>query len=215
MKKIRKNTQLSLINLKRAGRKPIHDKGIRHIKRERIIKDTSLHITIKVRENKADIQNKKVLKALHQAIKRARAKSLKLIHYTLEYNHIHILVEIDNHQILGKAMQAFGISLAKNINKVKALKGAVYKHRYHLRKITTPTELRNVLHYIFSNGVKHKRTYSILDKYNSAIAERQLKLLYPKLALKPFPNLFHLQMELFKLLDPGRIHFKALEIRLS
>lgn len=168
-----------------------------------------------MRENKADIQNKRILKALHHAIRKARAKTLKVVHYTLEYNHIHLLVEVESHVHLGKAMQAFGISLAKNINKAKAIKGSVYKHRYHLRKITTPAELKNVLHYIFSNGVKHKRTNHILDMYNSAIAERLLKLLYPKLALKPFPKLFLLQMELFKLLEPGKIHFKALEIQLS
>lgn len=212
MKKIRKNTQLTLINPKRCGRKALHDKGIRHTSREIINKPTSLHLTIKVRENKADIQNKRLLKSLHHAIKRARLKSLRVIHYTLEYNHLHLLVEADNNKHLGQSMQALGISLAKAINKYKGVKGAVYKHRYHLRKIHTARELKNVLHYIFQNGMKHKRCKSVLDLYNSAIAERLLLRLYPKLALIQFDHLFKLQFQLFSILDPGRVNFKTLEL---
>lgn len=77
MKKIKKGTQSSLINWKGAGRPSIHDRGVRHIAREVIRKSTSLHLTIKVRENKADIKNKQILKALHHAIKRARMRRLK------------------------------------------------------------------------------------------------------------------------------------------
>lgn len=60
--KIRKNTQLSLINQKRAGRPTTVDIGIRHICRQRISKPTALHLTIKVRENKADM-HKTIMKS--------------------------------------------------------------------------------------------------------------------------------------------------------
>lgn len=202
----------TLTNPKGAGRKPIHDKGIRHISREIIERPSSLHITIKVRANKADIQNKKILKALHRAIMRARFKSLKVIHYTLEYNHVHLLVECASNYRLGRAMQAFGICFAKAINKAKLSKGTVYKHRYHLRKIRSAQDLKRVINYIFSNGIKHKRTKSIIDPYNSSIAEKRLTLLYPKLALKPSTFLMKLQFSLFGLLDPGKIYFKRLEM---
>lgn len=166
---MRKNAQLSFLNLKRAGRPAIHDKGIRHIKREKFYKSRSLHLTIKVRENKADIQNKRILKALHHAIIRARLKKLKIIHYTLEYNHVHLLVEAENHHVAHQAMQALGISLSKAINKIKRKTGTVYKYRYHLRKITGLRDLKNVTNYIFNNGIKHKRTRTQLDPYNSRV----------------------------------------------
>lgn len=63
MKKLRKHSQLNFLNLKRAGRPAIHDAGIRHVRRLRLKKASSLHLTIKVRENKADIQNSEFLKA--------------------------------------------------------------------------------------------------------------------------------------------------------
>ncbi len=53
--KLRKNTQMSLLNPKGAGRKPLHDKAIRHTVRPKFNKPRSLHLTLKVRSNKADI----------------------------------------------------------------------------------------------------------------------------------------------------------------
>jgi REP element-mobilizing transposase RayT len=216
MKKLRKNTQLSLLNPKRAGRPAIHDSGIRHTRRFRLKKPSSLHLTIKVRENKADIQNKRILKALHYAIKRARLKGLKIVHYTLEYNHVHLLVESVDNKILHKGMQAFGITIAKSINKIKSTKGAVYKNRYHLRVINSAKQLKNVLHYIFSNGVKHKRTHSKIDLFNSMIAEAKLNVLYPKEAKKIWADIHKseylkaFQIDLYRVLSPGEIYFKSI-----
>lgn len=113
-------------------------------------------------------------------------------------------------------MQAFGISLAKKINSIKRLKGTVYKHRYHLRKINSPRELKNVLHYIFNNGIHHKRTSTILDPYNSLPAVPNLKILYGHWAKKIKADikrswlLTELQKDLELLLDSGNVHFWAL-----
>lgn len=216
MKKIKKNTQLSLINPKRAGRPAINDRGIRHIRRDRIRKPTSMHLTIKVRENKADIKSKRILKALHRAIIRSRLKKLRVIHYTLEYNHVHLLVEASDHKVMHQGMQAFGISLSKAINKIKCLNGTVYKHRYYLRKLNSARELKNVLHYIFNNGVHHKRATSVLDPFNSLPAEARLDHIYKITAKKLWADinrsdfLKQLKMELKGVLDSGEVYFNGL-----
>lgn len=137
---------------------------------------------------------------------RARLKDLKIIHYTLEYNHIHLLVEAASNRVLHSGMQAFGISLAKGINRFKRLKGTVYKHRYHYRQISSPRDLKNVLHYIFHNGIKHKRTRFALDLYNSYLAEKRL---WAEIKLRPELNGW--QRKLLTVLDSGQIYFKALE----
>jgi REP element-mobilizing transposase RayT len=218
MKKLRKNTQLSLINPKRAGRPAIHDIGIRHISRPLIKNATSFHLTIKVRANKADIQSKRILKAPHHGIKRARLKKLRVIHYTLEFNHVHLLVECCDNKTLQLGMQALGISFSKAINKIKKLKGGVYKHRYHLRMIASSRELRNVLHYIFHNGIKHRRALSLIDPFNSLVAESRLDYLYPKEAKKIWADiaksdfLRRLQRELYQVLEMGEIYFAGIRM---
>jgi hypothetical protein len=57
-KKMRKGKQLSLTNPKNAGRPSIHDKGIRHRKREELERPRPLHLTIKL--NRAQMQNKMI-----------------------------------------------------------------------------------------------------------------------------------------------------------
>ena len=169
----------NLINIKGAGRPAIHDRGIRHIARDQIKRITPLHLTIKFEAKKAGIKNKNILKILHRAILIARLLGLRILHYTLEYDHVHFLVEADNNEVLGRGMQSFGISFSKGINKIKQMNGRVFKTRYHFRKLKTPTEIKNVLNYILGNGIKHKHSSSILNPYNSLVAIDNFSKLYP------------------------------------
>lgn len=173
----------TLFNIKGAGRPAVHDKGIRHTEREVIKKLTTLHLTIKIDKQKAGLKSKAVLSLLHKAIKNARKLGLGIVHYTLEYDHIHMLVEARDNETLAKGMQSFGICFSKGINKLKGLKGQVYKSRYHLRILKTPREIKNVVHYILGNSVKHK-SGSFLNSYNSLVVSRNLRELYPGFELK-------------------------------
>jgi REP element-mobilizing transposase RayT len=173
--KIRKGKQLSITNPKGAGRKAIHDIGIRHIKRTMITRSTPLHLTIKLK--KAQIQNKTILKALKHAILRARLAKLKIIHFSMEHDHVHFYVECESNEILSKGMKALGVSFAKKINKYFKSRGQVYKTRFHLRILKSASEVKNVLNYILKNGIKHRRTKSVFDEYNSSFAVHDFKLL--------------------------------------
>ena len=202
-KKLRKNTQTSLINIKGAGRPPIHDAGIRHTERPVITRPSSLHLTVKIKSIKADLKNKSILKILKRAILNARKQKLKIVHFSLEYDHLHLLVEASNNIELSKGMQSFGVTIAKAINRRCKLKGGVYKHRYDFRKITSSSELKKVLSYIFNNGVKHKTSTSIVNPYNSIRAEKKYFIFYK--------GEFEYDFHLIKLLDKGKVFFSGLE----
>lgn len=178
-KKLRKGTQFKLTNPKNAGRPAIHDLGIRHIRREEITRPRPLHLTIKL--IRADIQNKTILKALRHAILRARLQGLKIIHYSLEHDHIHLYAESENNDVLARAMKALGVSLVKRINKYFNSKGSCYKTRYHLRILRSASEVKNVINYILRNGIKHKRIKSIIDIYNSSLVLHDFRLVGYKL----------------------------------
>ena len=180
MKKIRKGTQLKLTNPKNAGRPAIHDIGIRHIKRAEIRRPTPLHLTIKL--IRADIQNKIILKALRRAIMRARLQGMVVIHYSLEHDHIHLYAESSDNGTLARGMKALGVTLVKRINGHFKNKGSCYKTRYHLRILKSASEVKNVLNYILKNGIKHKRTRSVIDPYNSAIVLHDFRVVGLKLS---------------------------------
>ena len=90
--KKRLNQQISFINSNGAGRPAMHDPGIRHTERPILTTATSLHLTVKIKRIKADLKNKSVLSILKQAIKNARSLGLRVIHYSLEYDHVHLLI---------------------------------------------------------------------------------------------------------------------------
>ena len=174
-KKIRKGKQLSLTNPKNAGRPAIHDKGIRHRKREEIKRARPLHLTIKL--NRAQMQNKMILKHLKHSIKRGRLKGLRIIHFSLQNDHVHLYAESESNLILTQGMKALGVSFAKRINKHFKTKGQVYKTRFHLRVLRSASEAKNVINYILKNGVKHNRTKSFIDSYSSWVVLHDFKLI--------------------------------------
>lgn len=167
MKKLQNRTQLTLTNPKKAGRPAIRDKGIRHRRRESLLRPRSLHVTVKL--NRADIRTKTVLAILKNAIMRARLRGLRIIHFSLEHNHVHLFAECGNNLVLSKAMQGFGVSLAKRLNAAYKIKGQRYKHRYHLRVLKSASDVRNVIRYILKNGIKHGSAKTIIHPYNSAL----------------------------------------------
>lgn len=198
-----KNKQKSLFNYKGAGRPAFNDRGIRHTSRPTLKKMSSLHLTIKVNRNKAEIKNKKVLKLLKHSIANARRQELKVIHFALEYDHVHLLIEAEDNVTLGKGMMSLGVTLAKGINRLKKLKGSVYKHRYHFRHITSSRQLKAVMNYIFSNGLKHKTAISTVSSYNSIQAEKK----YSLFTNEPVPADF----DLIRLLDKCTVLYSGLE----
>jgi REP element-mobilizing transposase RayT len=202
-KNIRKNQQLTLINSKGAGRPAIHDIGIRHRERPKLTRLSSLHLTIKIKRIKADLKNKSILIVLKRAIYNARKKGLRVIHFSLEFDHVHLLIEAPDNFILGKGMQSLGVTLVRGINKLGQTSGEVYKHRYHFRKINSTRELKVVMNYIFHNGVKHRTAKKLVNQYHSIRAELNY-FLFMKGKLK-------LDEDLMTHLDRGKVYFSELK----
>ena len=184
-------------------KKPINDIGIRHRARPEILRTTSLHLTVKILKEKSRLRTKPLLQILKRAIQKARAQGLRIHHYTLEHDHVHLIVEAQNNLELGKGMQAFGVCFAKGINKFKAFKGTAYKHRYHLRKINSARDLKTVMRYVFNNSKKHRNSLTMVHPFNSITAEIKHKLFTREKVV--------LDRELMALLDPMKIFYNAID----
>jgi hypothetical protein len=80
----------------------------------------------------------------------------RVCHFSVQHNHIHLLVEADDARALARALQGLCIRMAKGLNRVMHRSGAVFADRYHARSLNTPTEVRNVLVYVLANRHKHR-----------------------------------------------------------
>jgi REP element-mobilizing transposase RayT len=80
----------------------------------------------------------------------------RLVHYSLQGNHAHLIVEASDQHALGRGMMAIGSRLALAVNRVMGRKkGRVVADRYHARPLKTPREVRNALRYVLLNARRH------------------------------------------------------------
>ncbi len=79
----------------------------------------------------------------------------RLVHYSLQGNHAHLIVEAHDRAALGRGMKSVGARLARAVNRVARRAGRVLAERYHVRMLPTPREVRNALRYVLLNARRH------------------------------------------------------------
>ncbi len=168
--------QFNLIKGSRGGRRPgsgrkrIHSKGVAHLPRERVSRKTPVHINFKY---KAYIRNKECLRLLKKAIVNGRSHGIRVTHFSLQTNHIHLIIEADSNDILTRGMRSITVTFAKGLNK-----GKVQIERYHLHVLRGLRETRNAVMYVLFNKQKHEKgTYSKIDHYTSLMSTKNAVVL--------------------------------------
>ncbi|HKA87652.1 MAG TPA: hypothetical protein VKE22_08300 [Haliangiales bacterium] len=110
-------------------------------------------------------------RAFWAAVERADAR---VAQFSVQWNHIHLVVETRDARALARAVQSMAIRMAKGLNRVMGRKGTVFADRYHSRPLRTPTEVRRALVYVLNNARKHVAALghrlppSYVDEYSSA-----------------------------------------------
>jgi REP element-mobilizing transposase RayT len=105
------------------------------------------------------------------AIRRALAKTwrewFRVVHFSVQVDHIHIIVEADDSLALSRGMAGLSIRLARKINHVAGRKGKVFADRYHARALASPREVRRCLVYVLLNYRKHLGRSAAVDPASS------------------------------------------------
>jgi REP element-mobilizing transposase RayT len=133
-------------------------------------------VTLKVRRGIGSIRRWRVVRAIEASFRRACARAgFRLIHYSIQRDHVHLIVEAEDRHALGRAMKSIAARLAVAINKALGRKGRVLADRYHQSVLRCPRQVRNALAYVLLNARRHaaKRRVrlafaSVLDAASSA-----------------------------------------------
>lgn len=155
---------------KNAGRKRKHSPGVAHRVRERVTRHTPVHVNFKVR---ALIKSPGGQEALLKSIQNAR-KFARILHYSLQSNHIHLILEATNNSDLTRAMRSFTNTFSKNMGR-----GSIQKERYHLHVLRGKRETQNAISYVLRNETHHTGRKVIVADLRSS-----LHTLCPKFASK-------------------------------
>ena len=102
-------------------------------------------------------------------------RGFRLVHYSVQKDHLHLIVEAKDRRSLSRGMQGLTIRLARRLNALWQRRGKVFTDRYHAVQLTSPRQVRHVLEYVLCNHRRHayKRSGKLLpkthlDPYSSA-----------------------------------------------
>ena len=157
-----------------AGRKAGPNPRIRHLSREPLASRFPCHVTVKVRKGVPSLRTAKLVREVERSFSRAKERGdFRLAHYSIQSNHVHLIVEAKDADSLGRGMMSLGSRIARAVNRVFERRGKVLEDRYHLQILKTPTQVRNALRYVLLNGRKHagaaaRKGRALLDPASSS-----------------------------------------------
>ena len=108
----------------------------------------------------------------HAVLKAAFAASTKetfrVVEYSVQSNHLHLLVEAQDARSLSKGMLGLSVRIASRLNRLWRRAGKLFADRYHARLLRSPSEVRRALVYVLQNARKHGAWIArVADAYSS------------------------------------------------
>ncbi len=159
-----------------AGRKPNGPTaGLPHLRRPKLASRHPVHVTLRVHEPVWNLRTRRCFRLIAPAFRAMRARgTFRLAEYSIQGNHLHLIIEADDARCLARGMQSLEIRVAKKLNKLMNRSGPVFADRYHAHILRTPTEVANALRYVRGNFAVHagRRGETVpdaADQYSSAI----------------------------------------------
>jgi putative transposase len=144
---------------KGAGRKPAPDrKGFApHGRRPEHDFRNHVHVTMRGAADCPPLRTQRALGAIHRQLARLlkRDGTFRVNHFSVQKNHLHMIVESDDRRALWRGVQWLGARIARAVNRIFGRRGSLWADRYHRHDLTTASEVRNCLVYVFFNIRKH------------------------------------------------------------
>lgn len=138
-----------------AGRPPNGETaGVWHIPRPAHEEDHPVHVTYRVLDV-PNLRRGKVTRALMRSVRAAHKPTFRIVHYTVQSNHVHLIVEASSKRALSRGMQGFASRAAREVNRVLGREGKLWADRYFAKVLATPTQVRNAIAYVLENHTKH------------------------------------------------------------
>jgi REP element-mobilizing transposase RayT len=154
---------------KGSGRKPATGRRrVAHVRRATHDPRCPVHVTLRSAAGLPSLRADRVFAALVNAFAAASRDAFRLLHFSVQRDHVHLLVEADTPRRLSRGLQGLMISAAKGLNRALGRRGTVWSDRYHARVLPTPREVRNALVYVLANFKKHGRGAGGIDPRSSA-----------------------------------------------
>src|SRR5260221_7338375 len=142
---------------KGAGRKakgPL--KRVSHKRRPEHATRFPVHAVLRTREDVPRLRRSEIFREVRQALTDgAERAGFRVVHFSVQGNHIHLVVEAIDKRALSRGMQGLAIRIARAVNRAARRKGRVFSDHYFARELKTPTEVRRAVRYVLDNFILH------------------------------------------------------------
>jgi REP element-mobilizing transposase RayT len=152
-----------------AGRKPIPGRRppVAHRARPDHRATYPVHVTLRACPAVRSLRAASVLALVRRAIAHGSSANFRIIHFSVQMDHIHLIIEAGDRVALSRGVAGPTIRAARAINRALRRRGRVWDDRYHARDLRTPRETRTGIVYVLQNWKKHLRGARGIDGCSS------------------------------------------------
>lgn len=114
------------------------------------------HVTLRALPGSPNLRRAAPFAFIEAALRASLARTdFRVVHFSVQTNHVHLLVEAQGANALARGMQALAIRVARGVNRAAGRKGKLWADRYHARVLRSPREVRWALAYVLQNARRH------------------------------------------------------------
>jgi len=137
-----------------------HDRRSNHDARHPVL------VTFRAAGGVPSLRSLTLFRAVRDSIAGTESSAFRVLHFSVQQDHVHAIVEADTREGLTRGIQGLAIRIALAIKRVARVR-KVWGDRYHARALTTPREVRHAIVYVLLNFRKHLRAGPGVDPRSS------------------------------------------------
>jgi REP element-mobilizing transposase RayT len=126
-----------------------------------------LHVTLRAQRDIGSLRSPRLFPVIERAIASATRPRFRIAHFSVQGDHLHLIVEAHDKRTLSAGVRGLTIRAALAVNRAAGRSGRVWADRYHCRDLRTPREVRNAITYVLLNARKHGRRCGGIDPCSS------------------------------------------------
>jgi REP element-mobilizing transposase RayT len=124
--------------------------------RQRFERTIPALVTIRMAKTVYNLRSQRSFNVLKRALSGGSDRfGTRIIHFSVQGNHLHLIVESPDESSLSRAMKGLGVRVARRMNRMMDREGRVIGDRYHANLLRSHRAARNAVRYVRENHRKH------------------------------------------------------------
>jgi len=126
-----------------------------HVRRPPVTRHKPHHVTVRVTRATWNLRSQRCFRPIVLELARASRSWLRIVHFSVQRDHIHLIVEADDRRAMSKGLRTLFARIACRLNALMGASGPRFTDRYHEHILATPREARNAVYYVLGNRAHH------------------------------------------------------------